>query len=148
MGFSKHMHLQLQEELMQIVNEAERGDITMLDAFIQLEEERKQLEMSMAIVKSFKDANLEYISQEAKEYPEGYRGYSVEVRNGGKIYSYKNIPEWQEYNKAVKECEKRYKSALDAKINGNPHANVTEDGEELPLPEITYRKSSIILKKK
>lgn len=66
MGFSKHMHLQLQEELMQIVNEAERGDITMLDAFIQLEEERKQLEMSMAIVKSFKDANLELYHKRLK----------------------------------------------------------------------------------
>lgn len=148
MGQVSELHIQMQDALINTVQDAEEGNMNMLDAFIQLEEERKQLETSLAIIKGFKDSQLEYICREAKEYPEGYKGYMVEVRNGGKIYDYKHIPEWQAYDKAKKDCEKRYKSALEAKINGNVHANISEDGEELLLPEISYRKSSIILKPK
>lgn len=142
------LHIKMQDELMNTVHRAENGEISMLDAFIQIEEERKQLENSLAIVKSFKDDQFENIANEALEYPEGYKGFTVEVRSGGKMYNYKSIPEWQDADQKKKEVEHKYKVMLEAKLSGSSFANISEEGEELPLPEISYRKSSIILKTK
>ena len=143
---TKEMHLQMQDELMSVIAKAENGEMTTLDAFIYLEEERKQLEQTLALAKSFKEDHFDEISEYAKEYPEGYMGYEIEVRNGGRIFNFKNIPEWQSYNKALKECEERHKQAFISKEKGLLTA--TEDGEDIVMPEITYRKSSIILKTK
>jgi|SRR5690606_22348486 len=144
MGFNSELHIQIQDELMNTINKVDNGDVGLLDAFIQMEEERKQLETSLAIIKSFKDENLDSIAEESKEYPDGYMGYKVEIRNGGRMYSFKHIPEWQTYQEALKNCEERHKQAFIAKEKGLLTA--TEDGEEIVLPEISYRKSSIILK--
>lgn len=70
------------------------------------------------------------------------------MRNGGKAFSYAHIPEYQETEKKLKQIQEKYKTMFLAKESGNTLANVTEDGKVLPLPKITYRKSSIILKKK
>ena len=37
---------------------------------------------------------------------------------------------------------------FEAKAKGLPHANVSEDGEELPLPEVNYGKSYLAVKEK
>jgi len=37
---------------------------------------------------------------------------------------------------------------FEAMQKGNKFAGVNEDGEEMVMPEITYRKSSIVLKNK
>ena len=146
MGATSELHIQLQDQMMNVIHRVKEGEITHLDALIALEENRKQLEMSLAIAKEFKDEYHEQIASEASECKYGYNGYQIEVRNGGKSCNYKGIPEWQDAEKSKKSVEAKYKSMWEAKVNGNPHANVSEDGEELPLPEITYRKSSIILK--
>ncbi len=148
MGANSELHIRIQDELMNTIHNAEEGHISMLDALIILEEERKHIENSLEIVKSFKDEQFSSIAHEADEYKDGYKGFVVEVRNGGKSYNYKNIPEWQKAEKVKKEVENKYKSMYLAKQAGSTYANISEDDEELPLPEISYRKSSIILKKK
>ena len=148
MGATKDLYIAIQDQMMNTVHQVKDGEINHLDALIALEENRKQLEITLAIAKEFKDDFHEQIATEAAEYKGGYNGYQVEVRNGGKSFNYKGIPEWQEAEKSMKTIEAKYKSMWEAKVNGNPHANVSEDGEELPLPEIAYRKSSIVLKKK
>jgi hypothetical protein len=147
MGQTSEMHIEMQNELFNTIRRAEEGEITMLDALISLEGERKQLEISLEIVKSFKNDHINEISDEAGDYKEGYKGYIIEVRNGRKVYKYDSIPEWQRADAIKTEVEGRYKAMLDAKIKGVAYANISEDGEELPLPEISYSKSSIILKK-
>jgi len=146
MGKTSEMHLQMQDQYMNAVNDAEIGNVGHLDTFIFLEEERKLLEQSLAIIKSYKDENLDLIEKEANEYgKEGYKGYKVEVRNGGRLFDYKHIPEWQERKESLSECEEKHKQAFIAKEKGLLTAS--EDGEEIVMPEVSYRKSSIILKK-
>lgn len=76
----------------------------------------------------------------------GHKGYSFEVRKGRVTYSYKGIEEWEFCNKAKQDCEKKLKSILNAKINGAVHANISEDGEEMDLPVISYGKPSVLVK--
>lgn len=146
MGKTSEMHIEMQDQYMNAVNDAEIGNVSHLDTFIFLENERKQLEQSLALIKDYKDSNLELIEKEASEYEkEGYKGYKVEVRTGGRIYDYKHIPEWQIRKESLSECEQRHKQAFIAKEKGLLTAS--EDGEEIVMPEVSYRKSSIILKK-
>jgi len=141
------MHIEMQNEYMNAVNDAEIGNVGHLDTFIFLENERKHLEASLSIIKSYKDENINLIGKEAEEYgKEGYKGYKVEIRNGGMEFNYKNIPEWQQLKESLSECEEKHKQAFIAKQKGLLTAS--EDGEEIVMPEISYRKSSIILKKK
>lgn len=140
------LHAEQQDQMLNVINDVNNGDLPVLDALIYLEQQRKKLELSLEIAKAFKDDFFERIAEQAEEYKDGYNGYKIEVRNGGKIYSYKNIPEWVKAEQKKKDIEAKYKSALEAKLKGNAYAGVSEDGEELPMPEISYRKSSIVLK--
>lgn len=138
--------VQLQDHLMNTIHQVKEGELSNLDAVIQLRENRKSLEDAISIIKEYENENLDQIAAEASEHKEGYKGYQFEFRNGRKMYSFKGIPDWEEAEKTKKEVEKKYKLMLEAKINGSVHANVTEDGEELPLPEISYGKSSLVVK--
>lgn len=69
------------------------------------------------------------------------KGYVFQKRNGGAMYSYKHIPEWNKAKENLKEIEQRSKQALISKSNGL--VPVTEDGEEVLLPVVSYRKDSI-----
>jgi len=148
MGANSELYTKIQDEIINTIHEVEEGNIGYLDGLIILEDERKHLENSIAMIRDFKDDNFQEIENESSDYPEGYKGYKVEIRNGGQSFSYKKIPEWQKVEKQKKEVESRYKAMFEAKEKGLLHANISEEGEELPLPEVKYRKSSIILKKK
>jgi len=141
------LHVELQDQMFNAINDVNEGNINVLDALIFLEEQRKQLELSLEVCKGYKDDFFEKIAEQAADHKEGYQGYLIEVRNGGKIFTFKNIPEWQNVEQSKKEIEGRYKSAFEAIQKGNKFAGVNEDGEEMVMPEITYRKSSIVLKK-
>lgn len=71
-------------------------------------------------------------------------GCKFELRNGGKTYDYKHIKEWSDAKKNLEEIEAKYKLAFDSKEK-NIMA-VSDDGEVLELPKVTYRKSSLIVK--
>ena len=146
MGAMSELHIKMQDEMMNAIHRAKEGEITTLDALIYLEKERKNLENSLAIVKSFKDEHLENISNEASDYKDGYKGFMIEVRNGGRTFKYNHIKEWQQAEASKKAIEEKSKQAFISKEKGLLTA--TEDGEEIELPEITYRKSSVILKEK
>jgi len=137
----------IQDQIISISDKVENGKINLLAALILFEELKKGLEDSLDMVKQFKYENQNEIDSQAKEYDGYYNGWKIELRNGGKTFDFKSIPEWQEAEKSKKSIEEKYKSMWIAKTNGNPRANVSEDGEELQLPEIKYRKSSVILKK-
>ncbi len=137
----------IQDRIITVSTKVESGDLRAFDALIELEAYRKQLDNALALVKAFKDQFSDQLAEASAEYKDGYRGYTIEVRGGAKTFVYKAIPEWIEAEKSKKEIEAKYKSMFVAKQNGNTNANISEDGEILPLPEITYRKGSIILKK-
>ena len=88
------------------------------------------------------------IENEASQYPEGYKGFEIRAVSGRKTFDYSGIPEWNEAKQKLKDCEGKYKSMFEAKAKGLNYANVSEEGEELPLPEIKYGKSYLTVKAK
>ena len=135
----------VQDQIIKIVKQFDDGDISVLDALVNLEEYRNGLEDSLAIIKAFKDENLDSIEYSSKEYNGEFKGYKIEVRSGGQMYIFKNIPEWQDLEKKRKDFEEKSKAALQASLKGIQTAD--EDGVEIPLPEVSYRKSSVVMKK-
>ena len=71
-------------------------------------------------------------------------GYNWQLKNGRKTYSFKNIDEWNEQHKILKKIEDKYK-AVDKNQMAQLHS-VTEDGEMLQSPIVTYSKPSLIIK--
>ena len=137
----------IQDKIVKVHKEVEDASKTAFDGLIELEGYRKQLEDTLALIKDFKDTFSDQLASLSEEYKDGYKGYKIETRSGGRTFVYKAIPEWADAEKSKKEIESKYKSMFLAVENGNPYANISDDGEILPLPEITYRKGSIILKK-
>jgi hypothetical protein len=148
MGKYSEMHIALQDEIMNLSNQAGEGELSNLDALIEMRKHREEFEKGLALIKDFEDTKINEIANEASQYPNGYRGFEVKAVNGRKTYSFKNIPEWNVYKENLQNCEERYKMMFEAKLKGLPHANISEDGEELPLPEISYGKSFLTVKAK
>ena len=79
------------------------------------------------------------------EYNAGsYKGAKFEVRSGGRTFNFKGIREWQIAADNLKEIEDKYKQAFISKEKGL--MPVDDNGELLDLPEVNYRKDSIIIK--
>ena len=142
------METAVENNPIQIIEGYNNGNISLQDALVELEKERIIMDDILNEIKLFKQKNSDEVSALTKEYKDGYKGFTFEVRNGSKRFSFKNIPEWNEANTNQKNVEKKYKSMFQAKLNGNPHANISEDGEELPLPEVSYGSPSVIVKQK
>lgn len=148
MGRTSEMAIAIQDEIINTARNAENGNISHLDALLYMRGIRKELEDGISLIKDFETNNYERIADEAEDYPDGYQGHEIQIRNGRKTYDFKGIPEWEEANENKKSVEDKYKSMLNAKINGAVHANVSEDGEDLPLPKINYGNGSIVVKQK
>ena len=144
---TKEMFAEMQEQMAEIAIQYDNGDLEVLDALTYLEQYKAPLTECLELIKGFKDQNQSAIGDSAADYKDGYRGYQIEVRNGGKMYNFKKIEAWQEAEANKKKVELKYKTMLAARLAGNPLANISEDGEELTLPEITYRKDSVVMKK-
>lgn len=148
MGASKELYMSMMEELAHQAEAAEGGRLTYLEALYAMREARQYMKDGLQMIADWEDQNQDEILREAEQYPEGYQGKIVEYRGGRKLYSFKDIPEWQQINEQKKEIENKYKAMFDAKLKGATYANVDENGEELPLPALAYGKGSIILKNK
>lgn len=72
-----------------------------------------------------------------------HSGFRFEYRNGGASYSYKNIADWVEKSKELKEIEAKAKGAYSSYQQGL--RTTSEDGEIIDLPEVTYRKDTLIV---
>lgn len=134
------------DELIETISQVEEGNMNHLDAVIKMREKKSLLEKAMEAIADFEAENREKIELEAKEYNNEYHGHKFEFRNGRTMYNYKGIPEWLEAENQRKAVEEKYKAMLKAKLKGMDYANVTQEGEELPLPEVKYGKGSLIVK--
>ena len=136
----------MKEQIENLILEVGNGDKTLLDATLELYKIKKQLEDELKLIKQFTDENLERIEDEANMYHNEYNGFEIKKRAGGKMLNYSNIPEISELNDKLKEKQDFYKSMLEIKLKGG--MPVTADGEVIEtLPEVKYRKSSLIIKK-
>jgi hypothetical protein len=139
---SKEMFYEMQvEELSKFVTDVEEGNLNALRAYAEI----KRLESYVSHAKR----QIEPLAfEEADKYPEKSfeaEGFNFEKRNGGISYNYKGIPEWMEIENKKKALEKQAQTTwkLYQQTGRRP---ITDDGEELPLPEITPRKDSLVVK--
>ena len=73
-------------------------------------------------------------------------GYEVKVKNGGTIYRYNHIPQIAALTEQIKELEEQSKQALISQSKGM--AVATTDGEDIILPEVSYRSDSLSIIRK
>lgn len=124
-----------------LIDRVENGEVNALVAYAEI---KKLLDL-------YTNAKLQVeplAMEEAEKYPDNTfteGGFIFERRAGGSSYSYKHIPEWAEAERNKKQIEAKYKQAFLARQKGLMVAS--EDAEEMILPEISYRKSSLIVKK-
>lgn len=71
-------------------------------------------------------------------------GYKFTLTDGRRSYNFKEIQEWVEVEQAKKDIEEKYKQALLSHEKGL--MAVSNDGEELTLPKVTYSKPSISIR--
>lgn len=116
------------------IKEFEDGNISSLDLALKFHGYSEIFKSLSEKIDEWTKENRISISNESEKYPEGYHGYKV-VLQSRETASFKNIPKWQELEKAKKDFETRSKLALKMVQKGG--LNVDENGEEIPLPEIT-----------
>lgn len=104
-------------------------------------------ELSSDIAKAIKEIE-DYAHDEASKFGEKTfetMDWKFEIREGSRRMSFKNIEHWNELNKQIKEKESLYKQATLAYEKGK--TIVDEDGEVVPVAEVTFTKPSLIVKR-
>lgn len=131
-------------DILNLIQRAEDGEMSLLDAVIQLRKIKESCDSTLSFIKEFEDKYKDQIETEASAYQNEYKGATFEFRAGGKMFSFKGISEIEQKEAELKALKDRYQSAWENKQKGL--LAVTEDGEELQLPTVSYRKSSMIVK--
>lgn len=144
MGHSKELFQQLQEEFVTNCQRVEDGDLPILEAVLAFRGQKKECEAYIEAVKAFEQEHEEQILTQIEYNAGSYKGAKFEVRSGGRTFNFKGIKEWQIASENLKEIEDKYKQAFISKEKGL--LPVDDNGELLELPEVSYRKDSIIIK--
>lgn len=117
------------------------GETSALLLMAELRDEEKRIGSLIGEVEDL--AHKEAATFEQKSFK--FKGYKFEIRQGARRYSFKHIPAWVEATNKVKDVEELAKLA---------HANyekkvstADENGEELYLPEVSYSKNSLVIKR-
>jgi hypothetical protein len=119
----------------------QEGNIDPLDAYIQAKQEDDEHQQ---YIEELKKAATE----EAKRYGEKAfeKGdYYVEVRTGRKMFNFKSCQSWKSKQEELKEVEERLKLSWES-LNKNMHT-VSDDGEVVEVPEVTFTSDYITFKK-
>ncbi len=125
----------------QMIQDVVDGNENPLRAYALLKEKQKDIQEAIKHIE-------EYAIEEAEKHGEKIfetMDWKFEMRNGARRCVYKNIPEWVEANKALKDRESLYKQAALAYEKGK--TIVDENGEVVPAAETTFAKSSLIIKR-
>jgi len=132
------------DELNVIMDKATGGDIEFIDCLVRLRSKKQRLTEAVDFIKAFEEEYFSEISTSIMDNDFYYRGKKIEVRNGGASFIYSHIPEISIKEAELSSLKEKYKSYYNVVQKGGKVA--TEDGEEVVMPEIKYRKSSIIVK--
>lgn len=128
-------------DLQQLVQDVLDGNESGLVALAVLKEEQQIIKDCIAQIESV-------AAEEAAQYTEKtfqFKDLMVEKRAGGRMYNFKNIPEWNKAKAEVKAIEERAKAAFSSYEKGLLTAD--QDGVEIELPAVTYKKDSLIIKR-
>ena len=122
-----------------IANNVIQGVTDPLIAYAELKELKREIDQA---IKDVEPIALE----ESEKYGKSFElhGIKFERRNGATRYDFKHIEEWQMLHQELKNFETASKQALAAmKYNAS---YIDENGEQIPVPKITYTKDSLITK--
>lgn len=142
---SKEYYEKIQLEIESQIIKACEGEINHLDALIELENHKAKMNKSLELIQEFKDEFISEIESESLEHNKIYNGYKIQVQGGSKIFNFKGIKEVQEKEEELKAIKEKAKQAFLSKEKGM--LNVDENGEEVELPTISYKKSFVTIKK-
>ena len=124
----------------QLVQDVLDGNENPLKAYAVLKELSKQVSDGISQIE---DGALEEAAKYGEKTFEALN-YKFEVREGARRYNFKNIPEWVSASEKLKEMESTYKQAANAYEKGK--TVIDDNGEVVPVPEVTFSKSSIVVK--
>jgi len=144
MGATSEMFIGIQDSIINLSHEAEQGNIPLLDAVIEMRKSRVKLETCLGLIKEFESEQITNIEEQAKEYPEGYKGAKFEVRAGRKTFNFKHLDSWNKLDTEKKELEKTLKGVFE--MHQKNVLTATADGEAIELPTVSYAKSSLVVK--
>lgn len=135
MGLSKQLYEQFQQDFITRCEEYENGNIGALECASEFREEMDYLTALSEERKAWMNENVDAITDEAEAYgKEGYKG-KIFTKQTKTSYSFKHIPAWKKLETEKKDLEAKSKLALKMVEKGG--LNVDENGEEIPLPEVS-----------
>ena len=123
-----------------LISDALNGDASPLDAFISLRSMKKQVEDA---IKEIEDAAIIEADKYGKSFE--HNGYKIGLRDGSKRFTYKGIIDWDKADAEKKKVEEMLKMSWESNEKGIQ--SITDDGEVIPVPKVSYGKSSITLEK-
>lgn len=128
-------------DILQIIENVKEGKQEALNVLKDVKEFKKYFD---GLVKEVEEIALE----EASSYESNFElnGLKFEKRNGRATYNYKKIDIWVAKKNELKEIEDNLKANFSAFKRGV--TMVSEDGEVLPVPEVSYSKDVLIVKEK
>lgn len=127
-------------DIMQMVQDVLDGKENPLKAYAILKDRKSNLEKCIKEIE-------EHAFEEASKYNEKTfedMGFKFELRDGSRRYNFRSVPKWREYNDQIKYFEKSLKDAANAYQKGK--TMIDDNGEVVPVPEVTYTKPSISVK--
>jgi len=130
-----------EDEVTYLLNQVEEGNINPLDVYAIFKQSKLLIDEAIAQVEPLAQREAEMYSEKSFEQS----GFTFEKRNGATRYSYNHIPEVFVLKQKLKETEAKYKHAFLSTQKGL--MPISEDGEELILPKVSYSKDSLIVKK-
>lgn len=124
----------------ELVQNAIDGIENPLKAYAVLKELQKQVSDGISQIE---EAAIEEASKYGEKTFEAMN-YKFEIREGARRYSFKNIEQWNEASKKLKDIEALCKQAAMAYEKGK--TIIDDDGEVVPIAEVTFSKSSLVVK--
>ena len=134
--WSREMAIKYIERLPTLVEE---GEVHALDVYGFTHELEKTFKAAKSKVK-------EYAIEQITLGETARHDKTFSVRSGATRYNYAGIPEVEDLEAKLKAAKEKYKQMYLAKQKGAVHANVSGDGEILPLPTPMYSADSIVVK--
>lgn len=139
---SKDLYYKMrEEEVAQLLTEVEEGNTQALQTYANFKRAKDLFDQASKQIEPL-------AMDEASNYAEktfSEAGFTFEKRNGSTRYSFNHIPEVVKLKEQIKEIETKSKQAFIAQQKGLLTADT--NGEEIPLPKVSYTKDSLIVKK-
>ena len=121
-----------------LITQIDQGETEALIHYIEIKNLISHLEASLKLIKN-------QAIEEANRYNgETYRGYEIQVREGGGRYSYDHLPQWRHLKDQLKEMEKVAQNAFKMYLKGDIY--VSNDGEQIEPAQFKQNEPSILFK--